>query len=214
MFTGIIQGQAKITAIVEKPSLKTLTVDLTGPFRDGLLNGASVSIDGVCLTVTELSAIGVSFDVMLETLNLTTLGSLSVGDLVNIERSAHEGKEVGGHILSGHVDGTAVVSAVETPENNRVITFQAPKRLMRYIFSKGFIALNGASLTVVNADKRAGTFQVWFIPETLRITTFASKRVDDRINIEIDRSTQVIVDTVTDFLKEHINEIIPTAANG
>ena len=214
MFTGIVQAQVKITEISDKTSFRSLKIKLPDSLRSDLAVGASISVDGVCLTVTSITEAIVSFDVMHETLRVTTLGELKSGDSVNIERSAHEGKEIGGHILSGHVDGTVKITAVEAADNNHVLTFKVPKQLMRYVFSKGFVALNGTSLTIVNADKKNDTFQVWFIPETLRVTTFGSKKVGDSVNIEVDRATQVIVDTVRAYLEEHYNEIIPDVQNG
>lgn len=141
---------------------------------------------------------------MEETLRKTTIGSLKEGNVVNIERSATMGEEIGGHIMSGHVSTTAEIVAVETPENNKAMTFRVEPIWMKYIFSKGFIGLDGASLTVVDADKGKATFQVWFIPETLRLTKFGEKNVGDWVNVEIDPATQTIVDTVENLLKDRI----------
>jgi riboflavin synthase len=160
-----------------------------------------VAIDGVCLTVTVIEQSKVYFDVMQQTLSLTTLGNLKVGDRVNLERSAKQGVEIGGHIVSGHVDGTVEVVGIEQPENNCFITYQAPAEKMKYIFAKGFIALNGCSLTVADVDKAKRTFQVCYIPETLRVTTHGRKQLGDRLNFEVDRQTQTIVETVENFLK-------------
>ena len=162
----------------------------------GLVHGASVAIDGACLTVTAIDAAHVSFDLMGETLAKTTLGTLKEGNHVNIERSASLGDEIGGHLLSGHIMGTAEIIAIDNSDNNHMVTFRVPQEWMKYIFSKGFIALDGASLTLVDVDKTAGTFTVWLIPETLHITTFGFKKGGDRVNVEIDSRTQTIVDTV------------------
>lgn len=207
MFTGIVQGKSRVIEIVEKDGLKSLILGLEEALRADLERGASVAVDGVCLTVTEQSDLGVSFDVMLETLSRTTLGGLAVGSEINIERSAKEGAEIGGHPLSGHVDCTAKIVAISNPTNNHVVTFEVPKEWMKYIFQKGYIAINGCSLTVASVNKDACQFDVWFIPETLRVTTFAEKKVGDLVNIEVERSTQVIVDTVRDFLTENIGKI-------
>jgi riboflavin synthase len=120
--------------------------------------------------------------------------------MVNVERSHRPGMEIGGHIVSGHVDGTAKIVRVEQPANNYVITLAIPEAWMKYVFPKGFLALNGVSLTVAEADKKNHTITVYLIPETLRRTSFAQKKVGDLVNFEVDRQTQAIVDTVVDFL--------------
>ena len=207
MFTGIVQCQGCIKNIINSEMLRSITIEAPAEALVGLKIGASVAIDGVCVTVTKIEASNFSFDIMQETLSLTTLGELKVGDWTNFERSASEGAEVGGHLLSGHVDGCAKIIKIEKPGDNYVVTFQVPLELTRYIFQKGFIALNGTSLTVTDLNKQDGTFKVWFIPETLRVTTFGEKKVGQRINIEIDRKTQIIVETVRDFLDEYVEQM-------
>jgi riboflavin synthase len=150
---------------------------------------------------------------MAETLERSTLGVLKQDDHVNIERAARDGAEIGGHPLSGHIDCMCTIERIERPENNVVMTFKVPQPFVRYIFSKGYIGLNGTSLTVSNVEKKAGTFQVWFIPETLRLTTFGEKKEGDRINLEVERGTQVTVDTVRDFLEERFSELLPQLQN-
>lgn len=203
MFTGIVQGSFPLLSVEHKPGLHSFTIDLPAPLLEGLTLGASVAVDGVCLTVTDFEHGKVYFDVMQQTLSLTTLGDLSCGDVVNIERSAKQGVEIGGHILSGHIDGYAQVVAIEQPENNLFVTYRAPAEKIKYIFSKGFVGLNGCSLTVAEVDKSEGTFMVCYIPETLRVTTHGEKKVGDKINFEVDRQTQAIVDTVENFLGEN-----------
>jgi riboflavin synthase len=172
--------------------------------------GASVSCDGVCLTVTALHGDSAAdFDVMQQSLALTTLGGFAEGGRVNVERAARDGAEIGGHPLSGHIDVTGTVLAVHRPENNHVLRIGLPPRWMRYVFAKGYIAVNGCSLTVAEADRQAGWFEVWLIPETLRATTFGAKAVGDRLNVEIERSTQVFVDTVRDALDERLGPLLP-----
>ncbi len=200
MYTGIVQGSFTVKAIKHKPGLHTLMIDLPDHLLEGLEIGASVGVDGVCLTVSALDGSSVYFDVMQQTLAITTLGALSEGDRVNVERSAKQGVEIGGHIISGHVDGCAEVIAVEQPENNRFVTYRVPAEKMKYIFQKGFIGLNGCSLTVAEVDRAAQAFKVCFIPETLRVTTHGQKQLGDSINFEIDRQTQAVVDTVENFL--------------
>jgi len=178
MFTGIVQAVAIVSALVDKPGLRSFTLAFPRGFCDGLEIGASVSVDGVCLTVTErVGEDAANFDVMQQSLALTTLDTLAVGSRINVERAARDGAEIGGHPLSGHVDFQAVLASVRRPENNHVMRIAVPSPWMRYIFAKGYIAINGASLTVSDADKAEGWFEVWLIPETLRMTTFGEKGV-------------------------------------
>ncbi len=202
MYTGIVQGKFPISKVIKKPGLHSLFIELPDQLLQDLERGASVAMDGVCLTVAGMDGRMIQFDVMQETLSLTTLGGLEAGALVNVERSAKAGAEIGGHMISGHIDAKATVVGIQQPENNFVLRFSVDKKWMRYIFSKGFLSINGCSLTVVNADKKAGEFEVWLIPETLELTTFGEKRVGDEINIEVERQTQVIVDTITDLLTD------------
>lgn len=200
MFTGIVKGCARILTMERRSGLVTLELAFPAGFDEGLEIGASVAVDGVCLTVTTLSPGQARFDVMQESLARTTLAEFDAGDEVNVERAARDGAEIGGHPLSGHVDGTAVITAIDTPENNVRMIFSVGAELTPYIFSKGYIAINGTSLTVSNVDRKAGTFEVWLIPETLRMTSFAHKKPGDRVNIEIERATQVTVDTIRSYL--------------
>lgn len=209
MYTGIVAGAFPLAGVTEKTGLHTLAVELPPELLVDLVPGASVGMDGVCLTVTRIEGARVSFDAMQETLVRTTLGALRSGDRVNIERSAKGQVEIGGHIVSGHVEAMATIVAIERPTNNYVITVQIPQEYIPYVFNKGFIALNGCSLTVSDFDQAIGRFNVWLIPETLQRTTFAYKQVGDRINMEVDRQTQVIVDTVRRFLREQQDRLLP-----
>ena len=210
MFTGIVQGIAEVSSLVDRPGLRSFTLKFPAGFGEGLAIGASVSCDGVCLTVTELVGVDAArFDAMQQSLSLTTLSGLRKGSRVNVERAAKEGAEVGGHVLSGHVDFMATLDSIRQPENNHVLRITVPPPWMRYVFAKGYIAINGASLTVAEADRRAGWFEVWLIPETLRMTTFADKAPGALLNIEIERQTQVIVDTVRDAVEERLGPLLP-----
>ena len=221
MFTGIVQGVATVVAIADRPGLRTLRLAFPSGFLAGIELGASVAVDGVCLTVTAFGPSGApaaaaaawaDFDVMQQTLSLTTLGGLQEGSCVNVERAAREGAEVGGHVLSGHVDFCATVQQIRTPDNNCVLRFAVPAPWMRYVFAKGYIAVNGASLTVAEAGRQAdgsGWFEVWLIPETLRMTTFANKAEGDAVHIEIERATQVMVDTVRQAVDERLGLLMP-----
>lgn len=198
MFTGIIAQRRPVAALEEREGLRRITIDLGAELVEGLERGASVAVDGVCLTATDIDAEAgqAAFDVMGETLAKTTLGELELGDVAHIERAAAFGDEIGGHLLSGHVQGTCRVASVRTPQNNHVLELRAPGRLIDYVFPKGYVALAGASLTVVEVDRAEATFTVWLIPETLRVTTFGGKEPGDRINLEVDPQTVAIVETV------------------
>ncbi len=210
MFTGIIQSIANITDVSDKNGIRTFIIDFEVGFCEGLEVGASVAVDGVCLTVTELlSAVSVKFDVMLQSLLITTLSEYEKGANVNVERAAKDGAEIGGHPLSGHVDFKTPVEKVVQIEDNYCIRFSLSDDWKRYLFRKGYIALNGASLTISQVDKQAGWFEVWLIPETRRMTVFEAKVVGDNINVEIERGTQVVVDTVRDTLHENLRHLLP-----
>ena len=213
MFTGIVQGIARIDSLTDRPGLRSFRLRFPPGFAAGLEIGASVSCDGVCLTVTALHGDDAAdFDVMQQSLALTTLGAFSEGGRINVERAARDGAEIGGHPLSGHVDVTGTLLEVRQPENNHVLRIGLRPRWMRYVFAKGYIAINGASLTVAEAQRQSGQqgwFEVWLIPETLRMTTFGDKQPGDALNIEIERSTQVFVDTVRDALDERLGPLLP-----
>ncbi|MBU9855500.1 riboflavin synthase subunit alpha [Rahnella bonaserana] len=195
MFTGIVQGTGTVVSIDEKPNFRTHVVRLPEDMLDNLQLGASVSHNGCCLTVTEVNGDLVSFDLMKETLRLTNLGDLNVGDQVNLERAARFNDEIGGHLMSGHIICTAEVAKILTSENNRQIWFRMPHEdLMKYVLHKGYIGIDGISLTIGEVTRTR--FCVHLIPETLQRTTLGTKRLGDKINIEIDPQTQAIVDTV------------------
>ena len=213
MFTGIVQGIAAVAAITDRPGLRSFTLRFPPGFCNGLAVGASVACDGVCLTVTALQGEDAArFDVMQQSLNLTTLAALREGSRINVERAAKDGAEIGGHPLSGHVDFKATLAAIRRPENNQVLRLAVPAPWMRYVFAKGYIAVNGASLTIAEAGRESdgsGWFEVWLIPETLRMTSFGEKLVGDSLNIEIERQTQVIVDTVRAAVEERLGPLLP-----
>ena len=210
MFTGIVQGMATVAAITDRPGLRSFELAFPPGFDADLAIGASVACDGVCLTVTERTRPDhATFDVMQQSLALTTLGTLAVGSPLNVERAAKDGAEIGGHPISGHIDCQGQVLAVREPENNRVLRIGVPASHMRYVFAKGYIAINGASLTVAEANRAERWFEVWLIPETLRMTTFGQKASGEALNIEIERGTQVVVDTVRDALDERLGPLLP-----
>ncbi|WP_300272800.1 riboflavin synthase subunit alpha [Halomonas sp.] len=205
MFTGIIQGTAEVVAIQEAEAFRTHVVALPAALRQGLEIGASVAHNGVCLTVTAIEGERVSFDLMRETLRVTNLGDLAVGDRVNIERAARFGDEIGGHAMSGHVMAVAELVEVDEAPHNRRLWFELPHALGRFLFDKGYIGVDGASLTIgevrpASAD-HGPRFCVNLIPETLHRTTLGERLPGDRVNVEIDPQTQAIVETVERLLE-------------
>lgn len=202
MYSGIIHGHYPITAVKHRPGLFTFAVELPAPLVKDLKLGASVAIDGVCQTVSKIDGQQVFFDAMQETLDKTTLGSLHLQDSVNVERSLRYGDENGGHELSGHVDGRLTIIDIEQLENNYILTLQVPPNYRKYVFNKGFLAIHGASLTVSDYQPTEGLFKVYLIPETLRLTNLGRFKEGDELNFEIDRRTQVIVDTVENYLSQ------------
>ena len=201
MFTGIVQGTAQIKAITEAANFRTHVVEMPQEMLKGLQIGASVAHNGVCLTVTTIKDNLVSFDLMQETLKITNLGALKASDFVNIERAMQMGTEIGGHILSGHVYCTADIVERIPSENNLQIWFQLPNQdMMKYVLTKGFIAVDGISLTI--GEVREQRFCVNLIPETIHRTLIGKKEVGEKVNIEIDPQTQAIVDTVERYLAQ------------
>lgn len=195
MFSGIVQNSAPVRIEARHQDLWTLSVPLTTTQRDGLLPGASIALNGTCLTVTQIDDAGrAHFDVMMESLRVTNLGDLNDGDLVNVERAARFGDDIGGHLMSGHIQSTVRVLDIERPTNNCIFWFAITPQQRRYLFAKGFVGLNGCSLTI--GEVLDGCFNVFLIPETLNVTTFGELAVGDRVNLEVDAHTQAIVDTL------------------
>ena len=200
MFTGIVQGLCSVSAITEHTNISRLRIDL-GPLAHGIETGASVAINGTCLTVTAAADGLVDFDVIQETLNTTNLGDLRPSMQVNVERSFRVGDEIGGHILSGHVTARALVVKVEEQESRRDITFEVDPQWMRYLHHKGFVAIDGASLTLSSVDYSTNRLSISLIPETISRTTLGTIAVGDRVNLEVDSQTQAVVNTVERMLQ-------------
>ena len=204
MFTGIVQKVCAVAGV--RPGDVTRLRIALGELGAGLESGASVAVNGVCLTAVSIADGVASFDVIAQTRDATNLGRLRGGSAVNVERSFRVGDEVGGHILSGHVATTATVRDVTVALGGTVVTASVPSPWMRYLMAKGFVALNGASLTIQELDRSAGAFSIGLIPETLARTTFGHVAVGDELNLEVDSQTQAVVDTVTALLPELLNE--------
>ncbi|MFT5012096.1 MAG: riboflavin synthase [Dinoroseobacter sp.] len=202
MYTGIVQRMLPIEQLVRKTGLMVFSLKFDDELLDRLEEGASVAVNGCCFTVTGFDGSLVSFDAIAETLEITNLKYLEIGHQVNVERSAKSDAEVGGHILSGHIIDTAKIIDVLETENNRRLTFQADPDWLKFVFNKGFLALNGCSLTVAHIDRELAQFSINLIPETLARTNFNLLKVGDEVNIEIDSQTQVIVETVERVMAE------------
>jgi len=200
MFTGIVQGKAIVQNIVALDNLKRFELLFPAGALDEVARGASIALNGVCLTVTsfDLDRATANFDVMIESLTLTNLDQLDVGASVNYERAAKIGAEIGGHLMSGHVSTKVkLVDRIETATNCELV-FAVPSAYKKYILAKGFIGINGCSLTI--GAEVQDEFSVHLIPETLQVTTFGDMAVGTEVNIEIDPQTQAIVDTVERYL--------------
>lgn len=202
MFTGIVQACTAIKHFEKKTGLISFSIELSDKLAEGLNLGASIAINGICLTVTAFEQADggrtavVHFDMMQQTLDLTNANSFAVNTLVNVERSATALQEIGGHIVSGHVDTQAEILQITHTENNRRLRFSFAGKYGKYLFDKGFVGLNGCSLTIACVNHNEDWIEVCFIPETLRATTFGRLQEGDKVNLEVDRQTQAIVDTV------------------
>ena len=199
MFTGIVQGLGTLKSIEEGDGITTFCIKC--PDTQDLAIGASVAIDGVCLTATSIKGELVTFDIIPETMERTTLGERVVDDVVNIERSLRYGDEVGGHLLSGHIIGRGLVTYSESVGEGAQLKLKAPPSIQKYIQTKGYIGIDGISLTLGEVNENE--FELHIIPETLRLTTLGSKQAGDAVNIEIDSTTMMIVETVERLLKEN-----------
>lgn len=201
MFTGIVQGLADVVSVQHSDEFMQLTLRLPEQHCSNLQIGASIAVNGTCLTITAFDQQQVQFDLIKETLRVTNLGLIEVGQQVNFERAARFGDEIGGHVLSGHVHQQAVICEIEKTENNCVVWFEVDTEWMKYILPKGFVALNGCSLTI--GEVISNRFNVFLIPETLSQTTFGNASVADKINLEVDPHTQAVVDTVERYLSQN-----------
>lgn len=196
VFTGIVQGTARVLSVEPQGRRVRLRLALPPRAAHPIAVGASVSVAGVCLTFVEGDPTDAAFDVIDETLRLTTLGGLGVGDAVNIERAARIGDEIGGHLMSGHISGGATLRAREATDTSLSLHLQLDPGLRPYVLPKGYLGIDGCSLTVGETVDAEGGFSVHLIPETLAVTTLGALAPGDRVNIEVDAQTQAIVDTV------------------
>jgi len=179
MFTGIVEEVGRVTSA----QLGKLVISASEVLQ-GIEPGGSIAVNGVCLTITSFDTSSFSVDIMLETLKRTNLGLLSAGDEVNLERPLTLEKPLGGHLVQGHVDDAGRVASVRWDGEAMLIRFEAPHEVMGYVVEKGFIAVDGVSLTVVARD--ASSFQVSVVDFTREHTTLGSRRVGDLVNLEVD----------------------------
>jgi riboflavin synthase len=201
MYTGITQGLFPVISVKKTNNCIFYRVKLNKDLCQNLIIGASVAIDGVCQTVVALDDYTVEFHAAGKTLEITTLKNLHAGQKVSVERSAKFGDEIGGHQMAGHVFTTAKIINKEHKENNLLMQFKLTKDVMEFVFDKGFIGVDGSSLTVHDVDNDAATFIVNLIPHTMTVTNFINKNIGDEVNIELDANTLIIVNTVKNYLK-------------
>jgi len=200
MFTGIVTAQGLIKRIHIQSNYTTLSIKAPKGFAHNLKRGASVAINGVCLTVKKESADNLEFDVITETLDKTNLKLLKKDEKVNLERSMIATSEIGGHLVSGHIFGVGVIKNIDDRGDTKDLRIQAHAAMMQYLFYKGYIALNGCSLTVGKVLK--SSFDIHLIPETIKVTNFQSLQKGDLVNIEIDQTTVNTVETIKKIMLE------------
>ena len=198
MFTGIVQGTGTIIDINKNNSVLNLNIKVPQPIAKKLTIGDSLALDGVCLTVTRVSDVNVSFDAVNETQNRTIISNYNKNSVINLETSLEFGQQVGGHLVSGHVQTLGTIKEVEIDGDAKNILFEIPDGYCKYIFEKGYIAINGCSLTIGKVVKN--TFYVHLIPETLRATNLDNLIYGNRVNLELDQNTVTIVDTTERIL--------------
>lgn len=196
MYTGLVQEVGVIASKSRREGVDGISVITTRKFLAGLKVGGSIALNGICLSVTKINAQGFCADVSAATALVTNFKNSNVNDQVNLERSAVAGGEIGGHLTAGHVDGTGQVTEVLPSGETMKLHITVPGEIFRYAFAKGFMAVNGASLTVAAIEVEDRTLQFNLIPETLRQTTFSSIKVGDSVNVEAEPTTRVLVDTL------------------
>lgn len=184
MFTGLVEDRGAVASIQSDGAAICLAIDVPESLADGCRIGDSIAINGCCLTVVEAARRQWSFQAGAETLSKTNLGDLKVRDAVNLERALPAGGRLGGHFVQGHVDGVGSVDAIEHDGEWTTMWFRVPAALARLMVSKGSVAVDGISLTVV--DVEPDRFSVALIPHTLEVTTLGRRKVGDRVNIETD----------------------------
>ena len=200
MFTGIVSGKGNLKKIIKCEDYISLIIQAPKGFAKNLSKGASVSVNGVCLTVKKGRTDLLEFDVIEETLKKTNLKNISRLSKLNLERSMTANTEIGGHLVSGHIHGTGEVLKIINRKETKDLLIKIPSQLREYFFYKGYVALNGCSLTIGKVLK--SSFYIHLIPETVSITNFKEIKKGDLINIEVEQTTINTVETVKRVMLE------------
>ncbi len=211
MFTGIVQGTRNISLVSDIEGGRRLRIQLND-LSENLKIGASIAINGVCLTTVKISNGWAEFDVIQETLIRSDLGALRLGDSVNVERACSFGDEVGGHNVSGHVDCIGIIKQINKSPNNCDVVVSCDKKWIYYLIPKGWVTVDGVSLTVVDCGDTWFTFSL--IPETLKQTILGHKTEGKKVNLEFDNTVKVIVHTIKRMMPEIKENIISNFKKG
>ena len=198
MFSGIVQEAGKVIGFLKEKDIYNLSIECSSEFISDLKKGASISVDGVCLTVKDENPEILRFDLVEETIKRTNFQNIKTGDNVNLERSLKMGDEIGGHPVSGHIHGTSKVISIHKRDQSWNVKFSVESFMHDYMLHKGYVAINGCSLTV--GEVSSESFMIHLIPETLSITNLFQLEQDSIVNIELDQNTIIIADTVKKYL--------------
>ena len=198
MFSGIVQETGKVIGFVKEKDIYNLSIECSSEFISDLKKGASISVDGVCLTVKDENPEILRFDLVEETIKRTNFQNIKTGDNVNLERSLKMGDEIGGHPVSGHIHGISKVISIDIRDQSWDVKFSVESFMHDYMLHKGYVAINGCSLTVGEVSNES--FMIHLIPETLSITNLFQLEQDSIVNIELDQNTIIIADTVKKYL--------------
>ena len=200
MFSGIVQTIGKIESIKDKNNIKTIRIETHGDYLKDIAIGQSVSVDGVCLSLVKKNNEYCEFEAVEETINRTTLGSYKQGTKVNLEKSLKFGDTVGGHFVSGHIHTRGRIVEVELVGESKNILVEIEEKWIKYLTEKGYISVNGASITIGKVSKN--TFYIHLIPETLKTTNLDELIYDNYVNLEFDQATIAIVDTTERLINQ------------
>ena len=200
MFSGIVQTVGKIESIKDKNHIKTIRIETYGDYLEDIAIGQSMSVDGVCLSLVKKNNEYCEFEAVEETINRTTLGSYKQGSKVNLEKSLKFGDTVGGHFVSGHIHTRGRIVEVELVGESKNILVEIEEKWIKYLTEKGYISVNGASITIGKVSKN--TFYVHLIPETLKTTNLDELIYDNYVNLEFDQTTIAIVDTTERLINQ------------
>ena len=198
MFSGIVQETGKVKEFVKEKDIYNLSIDCSSDLLSNLKKGSSISVNGVCLTVKDSNPEMLRFDLVEETIKRTNFQIIKAGDNVNLERSLKIGDEIGGHLVSGHIHGTSKVISMDIRDESWDVEFSVEPFMHDYILHKGYVAINGCSLTV--GEVSSESFMIHLIPETLSITNLFQLQQNSIVNVELDQNTVVIADTVKKYL--------------